>query len=59
MKKKKLRIAILHLAFTYSDGGEKLVLEEARGLQKRGHKTTIFTHILNKKKCYPAVIGDL
>jgi len=58
MKKKKLKIAILHLAFTYSGGGEKLVLEEARGLKERGHEVAIFTPVLNRKKCFPDIIGD-
>jgi glycosyltransferase involved in cell wall biosynthesis len=58
MTKKKLNIAIFHLAFIYSGGGEKLVLQEARGLEKRGHQVTIFTPVLNRKKCFPDVINQ-
>lgn len=58
MKKKKLKIAVFHLAFVYSGGGEKLVLEEAKGLKKRGHRVTIFTPVLNKEKCFSDIIGQ-
>jgi glycosyltransferase involved in cell wall biosynthesis len=52
MTKRKLKIAILHLAFIYSGGGEKLVLEEATGLKKLGHKVDIYTCIVDKKNCF-------
>jgi glycosyltransferase involved in cell wall biosynthesis len=58
VKRKKLNIAIFHLAFIYSGGGEKLVLQEARGLEKRGYQVTIFTPVLNKQKCFPDIIGQ-
>ncbi len=58
MTKKKLNIAIFHLAFIYSGGGEKLVLQEARGLEKRGHQVTIFTPVLDRNKCFPDVISQ-
>lgn len=54
-----MKVAIFHLAFVYSGGGEKLVLEEAKGLRKRGHQVTIFTPILDKKKCFPDIIDQL
>lgn len=57
-RKKKLKIAVFHLAFIYSGGGEKLVLEQARGLEKRGHRVFIFTPVLNKKKCFPDIIDQ-
>lgn len=56
--RKRLKIAIFHLAFIYSGGGEKLVLEEARGLEKGGHEVTIFIPILDKKKCFPDIIDQ-
>lgn len=55
---RKLKIAILHLAFIYSGGGEKLVLAEARGLQERGHKVQIFTPVVDRERCFPDVIGQ-
>lgn len=57
--KKKLNIAIFHLAFVYSGGGERLVLEEARGLQKLGHRVTIFTPIVTKKYCFPELMQQV
>lgn len=54
----KLKIAIFHLAFIYSGGGEKLVLEEAKGLKKLGHDVSIFTPVIDEKRCFPDVIKD-
>jgi len=54
--KKRLKIAIFHLAFFYSGGGEKLVLEEMKGLAERGHEVTCFTPVIEKKSCYPDMI---
>ena len=56
MRKKSLKIAIFHLAFIYSGGGEKLVLEEAEGLKELGHEVTIFTPVINREKCFPDII---
>lgn len=52
MINKKLNIAIFHLAFIYSGGGEKLVLIEAQGLKKLGHKVTVFTCVYDREKCF-------
>lgn len=57
-KKSRLKIAIFHLAFIYSGGGEKLVLEQARGLKKRGHQVATFTSVLDRKNCFPDVISE-
>lgn len=51
-----LKIAIFHLAFIYSGGGEKLVLQEASELKKRGHKVSIFATVVDKKKSFPDLI---
>ena len=56
---RKLNIAIFHLAFVYSGGGEKLVLEEARGLLKKGHIVAVFSPVVDRKKCYPDLISKL
>jgi glycosyltransferase involved in cell wall biosynthesis len=52
-----LKIAIFHLAFIYSGGGEKLVLQEAGDLKKRGHKVSIFATVVDKKKSFPDLIN--
>ncbi|MFC1711395.1 glycosyltransferase family 4 protein [Patescibacteria group bacterium] len=57
MRKKKLKIAFFHLAFVYSGGGERLVLQEMEGLRKRGHQVVCYTPFLDKKKCYPDLIS--
>lgn len=56
MKAGKLNIALFHLALVYSGGGERLVLEEAIGLQKLGHSVTIFTPIVDKRYCFPELL---
>ena len=57
MPKRKLKIAIFHLAFFYSGGGEKLVLKEIEELARRGHQVDCYTPILDKKLCFPDLIG--
>ncbi len=58
MKKKGLKIAIFHLAFFYSGGGEKLVLEEMKGLRKRGYEVDCFSPVVEKSLCFPDIIDD-
>lgn len=53
-----MKIAIFHLAFIYSGGGEKLVLEQAKGLRRRGHQVTVFTPVLDKEKCFADIIDQ-
>ncbi|MGD2253237.1 MAG: glycosyltransferase family 4 protein [Anaerolineales bacterium] len=50
-----MRIAIFHLGFFYSGGGEKLVLEEMRGLRNLGHHVTSFAPYVDREGCYPGV----
>jgi glycosyltransferase involved in cell wall biosynthesis len=54
--KKKLKIAIFHLGFFFSGGGERLVIEEALGLSKKGHKVVLFAPVIDKKRCFPQLI---
>lgn len=54
-----MKIAIFHLSFLYSGGGERLVLEEAIGLANRGHEVTCFVPVVNKKKCFPELINKV
>jgi glycosyltransferase involved in cell wall biosynthesis len=48
-----MRIAILHLGFFYSGGGEKLILEEIRGLRSLGHEADCFAPYVDKQDCFP------
>lgn len=57
--KKKGKIAIFHCGFVYSGGGERIVLEEARGLKKRGYQVQVFAPTIDKKACYPKFLDEL
>ena len=50
-----MRIALFHLGFFYSGGGEKLILEEIRGLRALGHEVTCFAPYVDREGCYPGV----
>jgi len=50
-----MKIAIFHLGFFYSGGGEKLVLEEIRGLRALGHRVTCFAPYVDREGCFPDV----
>jgi len=49
----RLKIAIFHFGFFYSGGGEKLVLEEVRGLRQLGHEVTCFAPYVDRERCFP------
>lgn len=50
-----MRIAIFHLGFYYSGGGEKLVLEEIRGLRELGHEVACYAPYVDRQNCFPDV----
>ena len=56
---RKLKIAIFHLAFVYSGGGERLVLEEAIGLAKLGNEVTVFAPVIDRKNCFPELMDQV
>ncbi|HUC95246.1 MAG TPA: glycosyltransferase family 4 protein [Candidatus Saccharimonadales bacterium] len=56
---RKLKIAVFHLAFVYSGGGEKLVLKEVEGLKKMGHRVHLFTCVVDKKRCFPDLTKNI
>ena len=56
---KPLKVAIFHCGFIYSGGGERIVLEEAKGLIKRGYDVEVFAPTVEPKKCYPEFIKEL
>src|SRR3972149_9183913 len=61
MKKsnKKLKVAIFHCGFIYSGGGERIVLEEAKGLIKRGYEVEVYAPTLDKNKCFSELVSQL
>lgn len=50
-----INIAIIHLGFFYSGGGERTVLNEAIGLQNRGYSVDIYCPTLSSN-CYPELM---
>ncbi len=58
-KKKNKKIALFHCGFIYSGGGERIVLEEARGLKKRGYDVVVYAPTLDSKKCFPQMVREL
>ena len=57
MVKKKIKLAIFHLAFVYSGGGEKLVLEEVKRLRKIGYEVDLYACAKDTTKCFPEIIN--
>jgi len=53
------RIAILHCGFTYSGGGERIVIEEVLGLRRRGYEVECFAPTVDESRCYPDLLDDL
>jgi len=53
------RIAVFHCGFTYSGGGERIVIEEVLGLRRRGYEVECFAPTVDQSRCYPDLIGDI
>ncbi|HUV46565.1 MAG TPA: glycosyltransferase family 4 protein [Candidatus Bathyarchaeia archaeon] len=56
MAKRKIKIAVFQCSFVYSGGGERIVLEEVKGLRKRGYKVFCWAPALEEKKSFPGMI---
>jgi len=54
-----MRIAVLHLGFFYAGGGERLVLEQVRGLRRMGHQVECFAPIVEAEACHPDLIEEV
>ena len=54
-----LRVAIFHLGFFYSGGGEKLVLQQARELRARGHHVEVYAPIVDAAACFPDLMAEV
>src|SRR5467141_2916158 len=52
------RIAVFHCGFTYSGGGERIVIEEVLGLRRRGFEVECYAPTVDASRCYPDLIGD-
>jgi uncharacterized protein (TIRG00374 family) len=53
------RIAVFHCGFTYSGGGERIVIEEVLGLRRRGFDVECYAPTVDVSRCYPDLIGDV
>jgi glycosyltransferase involved in cell wall biosynthesis/uncharacterized membrane protein YbhN (UPF0104 family) len=53
------RIAVFHCGFTYSGGGERLVIEEVLGLRRRGYAVECYAPTVDASRCYPDLLGEV
>jgi glycosyltransferase involved in cell wall biosynthesis len=56
---KKTRIALIHCGFTYSGGGERLVLEQVRGLRARGYAVDCYAPTIDPDRCFPELMREI
>jgi len=54
MMGKKVRITIFHrgFIFIYFGGRERIVLEEVRGLKRRGYEVKVYAPTVDAARCY-------
>ena len=53
------KIAVFHCGFTYSGGGERIVIEEVLGLRRRGFHVECYAPTVDASRCYPDLIGEV
>jgi glycosyltransferase involved in cell wall biosynthesis/uncharacterized membrane protein YbhN (UPF0104 family) len=53
------KVAVFHCGFTYSGGGERLVIEEVLGLRRRGYEVECYAPTVDASRCYPDLIGEV
>src|SRR6266567_1689818 len=53
------RVAVFHCGFTYSGGGERIVIEEVLGLRRRGYQVDCYAPTVDASRCYPDLLEDL
>jgi len=54
-----MKVAAIHLGFFYAGGGERLILEQVRGLRDLGHDVELFAPIIDRDACFPELIDDV
>ena len=54
-----LSFFLVHCGFTYSGGGERLVIEEVLGLRRRGYEVECYAPTVDATRCYPDLIGEV
>jgi glycosyltransferase 2 family protein len=53
------QIALFHCGFTYSGGGERIVIEQVLGLRRRGFQVDCYAPTVDASRCYPDLIGEV
>ena len=53
------QVAVFHCGFTYSGGGERIVIEEVMGLRRRGYRVECYAPTVDTSRCYPDLLGDV
>ncbi len=53
------RVAVFHCGFTYSGGGERIVIEEVLGLRRRGFEVECYAPTVDASRCSPDLIGGV
>jgi len=54
-----LRLAVIHCGFTYSGGGERLVLEQVLALRRRGFTVDCYAPTVDEDACFPELIREV
>jgi len=54
-----MKVAIFHMGFMYTGGGERVVIEETAALRERGYEVDVFAAAIDEKECFPDLIGTL
>jgi glycosyltransferase involved in cell wall biosynthesis len=54
-----IRIAVFHMGFMYSGGGERTVIYECILLKKRGHEVSCFAPAVRPDVCHPELIKQI
>ncbi len=54
-----MRLAVFHMGFFYSGGGERTAINQTIELEKRGHKVTCFAPIVRPDKSFPDLIKKI
>jgi len=54
-----LRIAVFHMGFMYSGGGERTAICESLLLRRMGHEVACFAPAVRPDACFPDLIGDV
>lgn len=54
-----LRVAVIHCGFTYSGGGERLVLEQVLALRRRGSTVDCYAPTVDERACFPDLVREV